>query len=357
MASVTLRSVSKRWGSVVGVESFSIDIADGEFIVFLGPSGCGKTTTMRMIAGLEDPTDGEIFIGERMVNDLSPGDRDLAMVFQNYGLYPHMTVAENIGYPLKVRRIAPDERTRRVREAAGRVELETYLDRKPAALSGGQRQRVALARAIVRTPQLFLMDEPLSNLDAKLRVSMRAQLKHLQRELGTTTIYVTHDQVEAMTLADRVVVLSQGKAQQVGTPLDIYQRPQNTFVAGFLGSPPMNLIPCEASSGTLQNPAFSLDVPVSASGRVTLGQRPEDLRIEAPEKADIRAEVFTAELLGDATLVTVKVGNDFVVVKADKDCPARMGDTVGISFRREALHLFGPGGERLPGIPAMGRAA
>jgi multiple sugar transport system ATP-binding protein len=357
MASVTLRSVSKRWGNVVAVESFSIEIADGEFIVFLGPSGCGKTTTMRMIAGLEDPTDGEIYIGDRMVNDVSPGDRDLAMVFQNYGLYPHMTVAENIAYPLKVRGVATAERTRRVREAAGRVELETYLDRKPAALSGGQRQRVALARAIVRTPQLFLMDEPLSNLDAKLRVSMRAQLKHLQRELGTTTIYVTHDQVEAMTLADRVVVLSQGRALQIGTPLDIYQRPQNTFVAGFLGSPPMNLIACEAIGGTLRNKDFTLDIPVPVSGRVTLGQRPEDLRIEAPEKADIKAEVFTAELLGDATLVTVKLGPDLVVVKADKDCPARMGDTIGVSFPREVLHIFGPDGERLPGIPALGRAA
>ncbi|MFZ0603160.1 MAG: ABC transporter ATP-binding protein, partial [Roseiarcus sp.] len=213
MASVTLANISKRWGSVTAVDSVSLAISDGEFMVLLGPSGCGKTTTMRMVAGLEDPTEGDILIGERNVTDVAPGDRDLAMVFQNYGLYPHMTVAENIAYPLKVRRVPAAERSERVRAAAARVELEGYLDRKPQALSGGQRQRVALARAIVRTPQLFLMDEPLSNLDAKLRVSMRAQLKHLQHELAITTIYVTHDQVEAMTLADRVAVMSQGRLQ------------------------------------------------------------------------------------------------------------------------------------------------
>ncbi|KAB2861519.1 MAG: ABC transporter ATP-binding protein, partial [Bauldia sp.] len=218
MASVTLKAVSKHWGAFVAVDTISLEIADGEFMVFLGPSGCGKTTTMRMIAGLEDPTAGDILIGDRLVNDVAPGERDLAMVFQNYGLYPHMTVAENIGYPLKVARVARAERDERVRAAAAKVELEGYLDRRPHALSGGQRQRVALARAIVRTPQLFLMDEPLSNLDAKLRVSMRAQLKHLQHELGTTTIYVTHDQVEAMTLADRVAVLSKGELQQIGPP-------------------------------------------------------------------------------------------------------------------------------------------
>ena len=216
MASVTLANISKRWGSVTAVDSVSLAISDGEFMVLLGPSGCGKTTTMRMVAGLEDPTEGDILIGERNVTDVAPGDRDLAMVFQNYGLYPHMTVAENIAYPLKVRRVPAAERSERVRAAAARVELEGYLDRKPQALSGGQRQRVALARAIVRTPQLFLMDEPLSNLDAKLRVSMRAQLKHLQHELAITTIYVTHDQVEAMTLADRVAVMSQGDSSRSG---------------------------------------------------------------------------------------------------------------------------------------------
>ena len=236
-----------------------------------------------------------------------------------------------------------------MRAAAARVELEGYLDRKPQALSGGQRQRVALARAIVRTPQLFLMDEPLSNLDAKLRVSMRAELKHLQHELAITTIYVTHDQVEAMTLADRVAVMSQGKLQQVGPPLEIYNRPQNVFVAGFVGNPSMNLIAVAADSGRIVHPAFSLNVDRAAPGKATLGQRPEDMTITAPEKGDFRGEVFSAELLGDATLITVRLGADLIAIKADKDCPARMGDVVGVAFDSASLHLFdGATGERLP---------
>ena len=349
MASVTLANVSKRWGPVTAVDDVSLLISDGEFMVLLGPSGCGKTTTMRMIAGLEEPTDGEILIGERNVTDVPPGERDLAMVFQNYGLYPHMTVAENIAYPLKVRRVRGAERAERVRAAAARVELEGYLDRKPQALSGGQRQRVALARAIVRTPQLFLMDEPLSNLDAKLRVSMRAQLKHLQHELAITTIYVTHDQVEAMTLADRVAVMSQGRLQQVGQPLEIYNRPKNVFVAGFLGNPSMNLIAAIADPGRIVHPAFSLAVDQAGRGKVTLGQRPEDMRVTAPEKGDFRGEVFSAELLGDAALITVRLGSDLVAVKAEKDCPARMGDIVGVAFDTASLHIFdGATGERLP---------
>jgi multiple sugar transport system ATP-binding protein len=349
MASVTLANISKRWGSVTAVDSVSLAISDGEFMVLLGPSGCGKTTTMRMVAGLEDPTEGDILIGERNVTDVAPGDRDLAMVFQNYGLYPHMTVAENIAYPLKVRRVPAAERSERVRAAAARVELEGYLDRKPQALSGGQRQRVALARAIVRTPQLFLMDEPLSNLDAKLRVSMRAQLKHLQHELAITTIYVTHDQVEAMTLADRVAVMSQGRLQQVGPPLEIYNRPKNVFVAGFVGNPSMNLIAANADPGRIVHPAFSLSVDRATPGKVTLGQRAEDMNVTAPEKGDFRGEVFSAELLGDAALITVRLGADLVVVKAEKDCPARMGDVVGVAFDTASLHIFdGATCERLP---------
>ncbi len=349
MASVTLANVSKRWGPVTAVDDVSLLIPDGEFMVLLGPSGCGKTTTMRMIAGLEEPTDGQILIGERNVTDVPPGERDLAMVFQNYGLYPHMTVAENIAYPLKVRRVRGAERAERVRAAAARVELESYLDRKPQALSGGQRQRVALARAMVRTPQLFLMDEPLSNLGAKLRVSMRAQLKHLQHELAITTIYVTHAQVEAMTLADRVAVMSQGRLQQVGQPLEIYNRPQNVFVAGFLGNPSMNLIAVIADPGRIVHPAFSLAVDHAGRGKVTLGQRPEDMRITAPEKGDFRSEVFSAELLGDAALITVRLGSDLVAVKAEKDCPARMGDIVGVGFDTASLNVFDGGtGERLP---------
>ncbi len=235
MANLELKNIWKRWGDFVAVKNFQLEIADKEFLVLLGPSGCGKTTTMRMIAGLEDPTQGEIYIGGRMVNDLEPKDRDVSMVFQNYGLYPNLNVYDNICFPLKVRKVHNAEQDQRVRKAAGMVELLDLLDRRPAELSGGQRQRVALARAIVREPNVFLMDEPLSNLDAKLRISTRAQIKNLQYELQVTTVYVTHDQTEAMTLADRVVVMNHGEIQQVGSPLEIYDRPQNTFVAGFIG--------------------------------------------------------------------------------------------------------------------------
>jgi multiple sugar transport system ATP-binding protein len=295
---------------------------------------------MRIVAGLEDPTAGDVLIGERVVTDVPPGERDLAMVFQNYGLYPHMTVAENIGYPLKVARVPKEERLRRVRAAAERVELGELLARRPAQLSGGQRQRVALGRAIVRTPQLFLMDEPLSNLDAKLRVSMRAQLKHLQRELNTTTIYVTHDQVEAMTLADRVAVMSAGKLLQVGPPLDIYNRPASAFVAAFLGNPSMNLIDVRIEGGRVVHPLFGLPAPALPAGAVTLGERPEDMAIVAPGEGDFDTEVYTAELLGDTALVTVQLGPKLIAVKAEKDTPVRMGDTVGVRFNRQALHFF-----------------
>ncbi|MEM1432127.1 MAG: ABC transporter ATP-binding protein, partial [Pseudomonadota bacterium] len=228
MATIELKNLVKRFGGFTALEGLDLAIEDGEFLVLLGPSGCGKSTTMRLVAGLEEPTDGDILIDGRRVNDIPARDRDLAMVFQNYALYPHMTVGENIGYPLKIARISRSERQRRVEAAAAKVEMGHLLARRPGELSGGQRQRVALARAIVRTPKLFLMDEPLSNLDAKLRTVMRAELKHLQRELGTTTIYVTHDQVEAMTLADRIVILNDARIQQMGTPADIYARPANT---------------------------------------------------------------------------------------------------------------------------------
>ncbi|RYG97171.1 MAG: ATP-binding cassette domain-containing protein, partial [Alphaproteobacteria bacterium] len=243
MARIQLKNVQKRWTNFVAVQNFNLDIADQEFLVLLGPSGCGKTTTMRMIAGLEDVSDGEIWIGDRLVNKLEPKDRDISMVFQSYGLYPNMTVYENIRFPLRVRKIPQEQHHMRVMKASAMVELDDFLQRRPAALSGGQRQRVALARAIVREPNAFLMDEPLSNLDAKLRVSTRAQIKNLHHTLKRTTIYVTHDQIEAMTLADRVVVMSKGVVPQVGTPMEIYDRPANTFVAGFIGSPAMNLVP------------------------------------------------------------------------------------------------------------------
>jgi multiple sugar transport system ATP-binding protein len=355
MASVTLKNLTKQWGPVTAVAGISLGVADREFVVLLGPSGSGKTTTMRMIAGLDEPTGGEIWIGDRLVNDILARDRDLAMVFQNYGLYPHMTVAENIGYPLKVRGIRREERMERVRKAADKVELSTYLLRRPAELSGGQRQRVALARAIVRTPQLFLMDEPLSNLDAKLRTLMRAQLKHLQRELGTTTIYVTHDQIEAMTLADRIAVLNAGQLQQVGTPAEVYERPANTFVAGFVGAPPLNLLRGRATEGDFRHPAFSYaGLSVAITGEVVLGQRPEDLCLAPFGKGDATCQVYSTELLGDATLVTLDLKGDRVVVKAGKDCNVRMGDTVDVRFDPGSIHLFdGASGERLPDSPSL----
>ncbi|MDU8946624.1 ABC transporter ATP-binding protein [Ovoidimarina sediminis] len=339
MAEIQLRNVSKRWGSFVGVANFDLTIADEEFLVLLGPSGCGKTTTMRMIAGLEEATEGEIVIDGRVVNDLDPKDRDIAMVFQSYGLYPNMNVYENIRFPLKVRKVPEAEHETRVMKAAAMVELEPFLHRKPAELSGGQRQRVALARAIVREPNVFLMDEPLSNLDAKLRVSTRAQIKNLSHELKVTTIYVTHDQIEAMTLADRVVIMKQGVVQQVGTPVDIYDNPANTFVAGFIGSPAMNLMDGDLKDGTFTGQNVTIQGLSGPNGAVTLGFRAEDAAI-ADGPAEIEAKVYTMELLGDATMITVRAGGALVSVKAHKEYRAEIGDTVRLSVPAEICHLF-----------------
>ena len=341
MAQIELMNVSKRWGNFIGVDNFNLTIADEEFLVLLGPSGCGKTTMMRMIAGLEEASEGDIVIDGKVVNDLEPKDRDIAMVFQSYGLYPNMNVYENIRFTLKVRKIDHKTHDARVRKAADMVELGEFLHRKPAELSGGQRQRVALARAIVREPNVFLMDEPLSNLDAKLRVSTRAQIKNLSHELKVTTIYVTHDQIEAMTLADRVVVMKQGVVQQVGTPTDIYDNPANTFVAGFIGSPAMNLL-----KGTMKDGCFSGDnVEISgfsaADGPITLGFRAEDAAV-SPSVGSINATVYTMELLGDATMIAVKAGGALVSVKANKDYRAKIGDQVSISVPQEICHLFDP---------------
>lgn len=346
---IQLKKVTRRWNHNVVVDNISLDVQDKEFVVLLGPSGCGKTTTMRMIAGLDEPTEGEIWINGRMVNDVPARSRDLAMVFQNYGLYPHMSVADNIGYPLRVRGIGRVDRDTAVREAALRVDLLPYLERRPAALSGGQRQRVALARAIVRQPKLFLMDEPLSNLDAKLRGVMRAQLRNLQAELAITTIYVTHDQVEAMTLADRVVVIRDGKLQQVGVPLDIYERPANVFVAGFLGNPSMNLLQGIAGDGGFSYAGRSFpDLRVMARGEVTLGQRPEDVRLCTPGTGDLSGEVFSAEWLGDSALVMLRCGEAMISVKADKNCALRRGEAADVRFDPTRLHLFDTGsGKRL----------
>ena len=348
MAQIKLSNVSKRWGDFVGVHKFDLDIADQEFLVLLGPSGCGKTTTMRMIAGLEDVTEGEIWIGDRVVNDLDPKDRDIAMVFQSYGLYPNMTVYENIRFPLKVRKVPQAEHDERVMRASAMVELDDFLHRKPAALSGGQRQRVALARAIVRQPTVFLMDEPLSNLDAKLRVSTRAQIKNLQHELKTTTIYVTHDQIEAMTLADRVVVMNKGKVQQVGAPKEIYDRPQNTFVAGFIGSPAMNLMDGELVGGTFKGKNVEIPGLSGPDGPVTLGFRAEDASV-SEGAGHVTAPIYSMELLGEASMASVQAGGALISVKASKDYEAEIGDGIGINVPAEICHLFDhKTGERLP---------
>ena len=339
MAEIQLRNVGKRWGSFVGVDSFDLTIAEKEFLVLLGPSGCGKTTTMRMIAGLEDASEGEIAIDGKVVNDLEPKDRDVAMVFQSYALYPNMNVYENIRFPLRVRGVDPSTHDAKVRRASSMVELDEFLHRRPAELSGGQRQRVALARAIVREPNVFLMDEPLSNLDAKLRVSTRAQIKNLSHELAVTTIYVTHDQVEAMTLADRVVIMKRGVVQQVGTPVEIYDQPANAFVASFIGNPAMNLINGEMSAGKFQADNVEIHGVAGPCGRVTLGFRAEDAGISNKD-GQINAPIYTMELLGDATMVSVRIGRELVAVKADKSFKGKIGDPVSISVLPAHCHLF-----------------
>ncbi|MEO1025369.1 MAG: sn-glycerol-3-phosphate ABC transporter ATP-binding protein UgpC [Pseudomonadota bacterium] len=344
MAQIKLKNLTKRWGDFVGVDDQSLDIADKEFLVLLGPSGCGKTTTMRMIAGLEDPTAGEIWIGDRMVNDDLPKDRDVAMVFQNYGLYPHMTIYDNIAYPLKVRGVAKSDIDPRVRHAAEQVELSEFLDRKPKALSGGQRQRVALARAIVRTPKVFLMDEPLSNLDAKLRVTMRAELKHLSRELKITTVYVTHDQIEAMTLADRVAVMKNGVIQQLGTPDEIYNDPANLFVAGFIGSPAMNLINGSVSGSQFVTTGGTRLVQVHSEDRdsVVLGVRADDMRVLPEGEGDIDVRIYAFENTGEATLLTVQWGQQRVIAKGDRHLRKEQDDMISISLDPAHLYVFDP---------------
>jgi len=338
MAEIQLRNLSKRWSNFVAVDKFDLTIADKEFLVLLGPSGCGKTTTMRMIAGLEDVTEGDILFDGKRINDLDPKDRDVAMVFQSYALYPNLDVYENIRFPLKVRKIDPATHKDRVMRAAEMVELTDFLHRRPSELSGGQRQRVALARAIVRQPNAFLMDEPLSNLDAKLRVSTRAQIKNLSHELQVTTIYVTHDQIEAMTLADRVVVMNKGVVQQVGTPTEIYDRPTNTFVASFIGSPAMNLLDGRLECGTFTADHVCIAGLSGPDGPVTLGFRAEDAR-RADEGA-LSAPIYTLELLGDATMVTLRAGGGLVSVKAHKDFRAKIGTPFSAHIPVEACHLF-----------------
>jgi multiple sugar transport system ATP-binding protein len=356
-APVSYERVSKRFGGVTAVDELTLDVPNGEMLVLLGPSGCGKTTSLRMLAGLESISDGTIRIGDTVVNALPPRSRDIAMVFQSYALYSHLTVYENLAYPLRVRKLAKAEIDRRVREVAEVVQIGELLDRKPRALSGGQRQRVALGRAIIRRPAVFLMDEPLSNLDAKLRQHTRGELKRFQRELATTTIYVTHDQAEAMTLADRVAIMDRGILQQVGPPKEVYARPASVFVAGFLGSPPMNLLTAQAASAN-GTPALALSgTTIRATGAlgarlarsldrsdgVILGVRPEevDLRREAGPES-MPGEVFVVEDLGNERLVTLDVGDQFVVGRMPADFPAEMGERMWFSFDPDRAHLFDP---------------
>jgi multiple sugar transport system ATP-binding protein len=348
---VALQSIRKSFGAVEVVKGLDLDIPDGEFLVLLGPSGCGKTTALRMVAGLESVTSGRVLIGPRDVTNVLPKYRDVAMVFQSYALYPHMTIAENIAYPLKLRRVPGPERTAAVREAAAKVHLDEYLDRYPRQLSGGQRQRVALARAMVRRPSVFLMDEPLSNLDAKLRGYMRSELKRLQADLGVTTIYVTHDQIEAMTLADRVAIMNKGVVQQIATPREIYDDPANLFVAGFIGSPPMNLIEGAIEDGAFVCAGGRIPTGVSGSRRgVTAGLRPEDCRIVPPGEGVVAARVYAFELIGDHTLVTADIGGATMTVKDDKSASYAMDAPIGIAVAERGLFLFDQAtGERIRG--------
>ncbi|MBM7711163.1 ABC transporter ATP-binding protein [Enterococcus xiangfangensis] len=358
MTQLTLNHIYKKYDNAedFSVTDFNLKINDKEFIVFVGPSGCGKSTTLRMIAGLEDITDGDLMIGDKIVNNAPPKDRDIAMVFQNYALYPHMSVYDNMAFSLKLRKYEKDEIKRRVENTAEILGLSDYLQRKPAALSGGQKQRVALGRAIVRDAQVFLMDEPLSNLDAKLRVSMRAEIARLHQSLGTTTIYVTHDQTEAMTMADRIVIMKDGLIQQVGTPQEVYDTPVNVFVAGFIGSPAMNFFEVTLKNGFISDGhGLSLKVPDGGNralvrkgyeGKtITFGIRPEDIHseqiaLDSSDGAVVNAEVMVSELLGAETLLYTKVGDTEFVSRVDARDFHKPGAQVALAFNLGKAHFF-----------------
>ncbi|MEM1428069.1 MAG: ABC transporter ATP-binding protein [Pseudomonadota bacterium] len=338
---ISVRQMNKYYGAFHALKDLSLDVDPGEFLVLLGPSGCGKSTALRMIAGLESITSGTLTIGDRDVTEVLPKYRDIAMVFQSYALYPHKTVGENIGFPLKVAKTPKAEMEAAIRAAAEQVELQDLLERLPGQLSGGQRQRVALARAIVRRPSVFLMDEPLSNLDAKLRGNMRAELKHMQNTLGITTVYVTHDQIEAMTLAHRVAIMKDGELQQLGTPKEVYSNPSNLFVAGFMGSPPMNFVEGALKDGVFTGPGISLPAPGQADcPSVTVGFRPEDCTVVAAGEGQLDALVYTLEMTGDQSLVTFRAGDTPLVVKMPKDFEVAVDSAAGISFDPGAACYF-----------------
>ena len=351
MAKVVLKEVTKRFGDVVAVNELDLEILDKEFVVLLGPSGCGKTTVLRCIAGLETPDEGAIYIGDRLVNKLDPKKRDIAMVFQSYALYPHMTVFKNLAFPLENAKVPKMETKRKVQEVAGLLKIENLLQRKPKQLSGGQRQRVALGRAMVREPKVFLMDEPLSNLDAKLRVYMRAELKKLQKELGITTIYVTHDQVEAMTMGDRVAILNEGVLQQFDHPDTVYFHPSNIFVAGFIGSPPTNFFDCILTDKNLLD-AVAFKYPLNeqlvkvadkrTSDKLVLGLRPQDIIVskEKGRKDSIKAVLDVVEPLGDQKILNIRIGEYALKAVVDPSFQGDMGDNLWISFQTDKIYLF-----------------
>ncbi|MBD1558565.1 sn-glycerol-3-phosphate ABC transporter ATP-binding protein UgpC [Vibrio sp. S9_S30] len=345
MASLAIKDIIKRYGKVQVMHGVSVDIEDGEFVVLVGPSGCGKSTLLRMLAGLEEISDGTISIGDRVVNDVPPKERDIAMVFQSYALYPHKTVYDNIGFPLKMAKRPKSEIEDKVNKAAEILDLSKYLKRYPKELSGGQRQRVAMGRAIVRDPQVFLFDEPLSNLDAKLRVTMRIEIKELHQRLGTTIVYVTHDQIEAMTMADKIVVMRDGRVEQIGSPLDLYDNPNNLFVAGFIGSPSMNFIHGKVSSedGTrvfISDSGLTLPLPettVSDGQEVIYGIRPEHIQIG---ESGVPMEVVVVESTGSETQIFSKSGSDLIDALVKERINARIGSQLGFVINPDDVHLF-----------------
>jgi multiple sugar transport system ATP-binding protein len=351
MSTVRYEGIEKRFDSVVALSALDLDIPDRAFLALLGPSGCGKTTALRILAGLDLPTSGRVLIGERNVTRLEPRDRDIAMVFQSYALYPHMTVADNIAYPLRIRKITATERDRKIAEVAAALEIDHLLARYPRQLSGGQRQRVALARAIVRDPAAFLMDEPLSNLDARLRLTMRGEIKRLCHRLGTTTLYVTHDQAEALTMADLVAVLREGELQQVATPEEIYDHPANRFVARFVGSPPMNVLAADVDEGGLHIAGVTLPLGCErlAACRAAevreIGIRAEDLRLVEPgSPQSLSGEIYVVEPTGNETLVDVRTGAERLVLRARRGFAAPVGSRVGVAFDPEDASFFNASG-------------
>ena len=356
MASVSLRKLEKSYGSLRIVKGIDLEIVDGEFVVFVGPSGCGKSTTLRMVAGLESISGGEIRIGNTVVNNLPPRGRDIAMVFQDYALYPHKTVRENMGFSLKVRGVALNDADKRINEVAEMLGIAHLLDRRPGQLSGGQRQRVAMGRAIVRRPQVFLFDEPLSNLDAKLRGQVRTEIKRLHQQIGTTIIYVTHDQVEAMTLADRIVILKGGEIEQVGTPDEVYNKPQSAFVGGFVGSPAMNFARARMSGGkvlfgngdSLFRNGLNLGKAGALDGQeILVGIRPEHFGGVVDDAAVMSAEVQVVEPLGSDTLVHFKIGDDMLTARMAPDARPTVGETIRIGIDPSRIHLFDAQSERV----------